>query len=159
LAGILIQFLVFYWIGTIPWLAVILVLVFGFLSHGILDPIAAKFTYHRPDPKWDDKFWLGYHIGMYTFTLFIVMFFIQYWLGMLASIIVDLFDWGARALKRFKFLHLDWYTEPYVHNIVNKPLLYCLKGIKGDVYSKSRVIPEIIIDVVLLACCVFFIYF
>jgi hypothetical protein len=159
LIGILIQFLVLLFIWSIPWLAVILILVLGFLSHALVDPIAGKFTYHPPKADWNDKFWVSYHIGMYAFTVVIVIFFWQYWLGMVASIIPDILDWGARALRKYKFFHLEWYDEPYVHNFINRPMLYLLKGFKGDTSKRTGVIPEIVLNIVLAILAILLIYF
>ncbi|MHA1269475.1 MAG: hypothetical protein ACTSPY_06765 [Candidatus Helarchaeota archaeon] len=144
--------------GFIPWLLIILILVFGFLSHAILDPLASKFTYHPPEANWNDKFWVSYHLGMYIFTFLIIIFYFQYWLGMIASIIPDILDWGARALKKFKFLHLQWYDQPYIHNCINRPILYLLKGIKGDITRKTGIIFEIILNAILLIIAIFLIY-
>ncbi|TFF87337.1 MAG: hypothetical protein EU549_04915 [Promethearchaeota archaeon] len=159
LIGILIQFLVLLFIPSIPWLSVILILIFGFLSHALVDPFAAKFTYHPPEADWNDKFWVSYHVGVYIFTGLIVIFFWQYWLGMIASIIPDILDWGARALRKYKFFHLEWYDKPYVHNFINRPILYLLKGVKGSTSKRTGIIPEIILDTILSIIVILLIYF
>ena len=77
---------------------------------------------------------------------------------MIASIIPDILDWGARALRKYKSFHLEWYDEPYVHNYIDKPMLYLLKGIKGDTSKKYGVIFEIVLDSILLFIAIFLIY-
>ena len=78
---------------------------------------------------------------------------------MIASIIPDILDWGVRALRKYKFFHLDWYDEPYVHNFIDRPMLYLMKWIKGDVTQKKGIIFEIILDIILVILCIFLIYF
>lgn len=63
------------------------------LSHVIVD-VFALMTYHVPDPRPNDKFWLSYHIFMYIATVIFVLFYISaYWVPMMASVLVDLADW------------------------------------------------------------------
>jgi len=129
------------------------------LSHAILDPLASKFTYHPPKADWNDKFWVIYHLGIFIFTFSILIFYFQFWFGMLASILPDILDWGARALRKYKFLHLEWYDQPYIHNFINRPVLFLLKGIKGDTSKKTGVVFEIILNIILLITVVFLTYF
>ena len=71
-SGIIIQYLVFNYLKIFPiWALIIITIVFGFLSHAILDPLAAKFTYHPPEANWHDIFWVSYHLGIYILTIFL----------------------------------------------------------------------------------------
>ncbi|MHA1312118.1 MAG: hypothetical protein ACTSQO_14485 [Candidatus Helarchaeota archaeon] len=160
IVGIIIQYLVFNYLKIFPiWALIIITIVFGFLSHAILDPLAAKFTYHPPEANWHDIFWVSYHLGIYILTIVVIIFFIQYWIGMIASIIPDILDWGARALRKFKIFHLEWYNEPYVHNFIDRPMLNLMSGIKGNINKKSKVLFEIILDSLLLILAIIMVYF
>ena len=91
LTGVLIQILCFMYFKS-PF-NILYTMVFAFLSHFLIDALA-KITYHTPKALKGDKFWIIWHIIIYSGSLIVlIIFFIPYWLGMLFAKIVDIWDW------------------------------------------------------------------
>ena len=90
----------------------ILVFIFSFLSHFLIDAIA-KITYHVPDPRPEDKFWVVYHIFIVVFTLvLLIILWDAYWIALIGSILIDLIDWVLyRAIMK---------KEPIIHPLIDK---------------------------------------
>ena len=115
LTGIFIQIICFALIPA-PFfiLSFVCTILFSFLSHGLLDAFA-KITYHPPEAHWDDPFWKYYHLAILIASILVVVFFFPFLLGMFFATLIDIVDWGARALRKVSFLHLEWYDRPYLH--------------------------------------------
>jgi hypothetical protein len=63
------------------------------LSHVFVD-VFSLMTYHVPDPRPYDKFWLSYHIVMYILTAVFALFLVkEFWIPMIASCLIDIADW------------------------------------------------------------------
>jgi hypothetical protein len=122
LTGIVISKLIMHGPPNIPlWIQIILIGTLAFLSHIIVDCFA-KLTYHTPDPHPEDKFWVGYHIGIAVLTLIIVIIFIrEYWWVMIMTVLVDIVDWGVlRAiLKKPAWFHpkIDVLREKFLQKL------------------------------------------
>lgn len=88
-----------------------LTIIAGLLSHRLLD-LATPLTYHPPDARPRDPFWLGYHIGLLALTVAVVRRYRRLGLGMFAAALPDI-DWliahPARALG------LPIWREPHLH--------------------------------------------
>ena len=103
LAGILI-YEIFYFLfpnlNTMIGGFIILILVC--LSHFLVDALT-NITYHLPDPKPSDKFWVTRkivtHLMLWTM---LIIFWNPYWFVMIGSIIPDIVDWFIlrRILKK-----------------------------------------------------------
>jgi hypothetical protein len=75
------------------WGLMLLALICIILSHVIVD-VFSLMTYHVPDPRPYDKFWLSYHIVMYILTAIFTLFLVkEFWIPMVASCLIDIADW------------------------------------------------------------------
>jgi len=82
-------------------------------SHFLLDGIAIS-TYHPPQAKWDDRFWVIFHVVFVYIgaVVVVIIFFREYWWIMIFAYLPDLIDWNImRGL-----LHRD----PIVHPVIDK---------------------------------------
>ena len=94
LAGILIYeifYLIFPNLNTL--LGGFIIIVLACLSHFLVDALT-DITYHLPDPKPSDKFWvtrkIATHLMIWTM---LIIFWNPYWFVMIGSIIPDIIDW------------------------------------------------------------------
>ncbi|MCP4762397.1 MAG: hypothetical protein GY870_11500, partial [archaeon] len=94
LTGILIYQIIFLLFpGLHPLISGFIIFILSFFSHFLIDSIS-KITYHVPDARPEDKFWLRYHIIVYIFTLiFLLIFWNPYWIGILGANSIDIIDW------------------------------------------------------------------
>ncbi|UCC20615.1 MAG: hypothetical protein JSV62_04825 [Promethearchaeota archaeon] len=101
LAAVLIQILCFN-IFFYP-LNIIFTIIFAFLSHFLSDAFS-KLTYHTPEAMKNDKFWITWHIIIYTASIVtFIIFFLPFWLGMLFVNLPDIIDWFIlRPIKNKK---------------------------------------------------------
>ena len=115
----------------------------------ILD-IFAILTYHPPEAQ-RTRFCKA-HFSSFNVAM-IVLFVIarKYWLGMLASVISDLFDWfGIRGYAWIRSKKASYNTRAVFHDLINRigePIrsrLPCL------LYEKKGTIVEILLDLVLI---------
>ena len=91
LVAVVIQILCFRYL-IFPW-NIIFTIILAYLSHLVVDALA-KITYHTPEAHTDDKFWVIWHIIIYSISLIsIAIFFIPFWLGMLFANLIDITDW------------------------------------------------------------------
>lgn len=120
-----------------PVLSGIIVFIATFLSHFLVDAFA-KITYHVPDARPEDKFWLGYHIFIYLLTIALLIVFLNtYWIAILGSVFIDVIDWGIlRGLLK---------KEPYIHPIIDKFREKCFSWLPDLIEEKWTVINEFII--------------
>lgn len=110
-------------------LAFVLVAVFAFLSHGLLDKFAVM-TYHRPDADFNDPVWVGYHIGVLVAT---ILFFHWWWKdykwGIFFAFLPD-FDWvivhgqnllgiAYHAKNRVPGISRHFYDTGYIHSTLH----------------------------------------
>lgn len=129
-----------------PIIAVILTLIFGFLSHAPIDAFA-KVTYHPPEALWDDWFWKIYHLITLIAAVLIAISFWPFLLGMFAACIIDIMDWGVRELRKIPALHLEWYDRPILHEFFCNPIRERLLGFLPNWNQKRKgIIPEIILN-------------
>jgi hypothetical protein len=68
-------------------------IIFAFSSHFLSDALS-KLTYHTPEAMKKDKFWISWHIIIYSASLItLIIFFIPFWLAMLCVNLPDIIDW------------------------------------------------------------------
>ncbi|MFW9818760.1 MAG: hypothetical protein ACFFE5_04040 [Candidatus Thorarchaeota archaeon] len=91
LSAILIQILCFMYF-VYP-LNMIFTIVIAFLSHFLSDALS-KITYHTSEAMKDDKFWIIWHVIIYSASIIVaIIFFIPFWLALLSVNIPDVIDW------------------------------------------------------------------
>jgi hypothetical protein len=91
LSAILIHILCFQYFAY-P-LNIIFTIVIAFLSHFLSDALS-KITYHTPEAMKNDKFWVIWHLIIYSASLIVaIIFFIPFWLALLSVNIPDVIDW------------------------------------------------------------------
>lgn len=90
----------------ITWLRLLLITGLCVLAHFLIDALA-KITYHPPDAKWDDAFWVSWHAIVYVGSVACAIIFIRsFFFGMLVSVIPDIYDWGIiRGVRAYKRKH------------------------------------------------------
>lgn len=146
--GILIQYALR---GVAPiWLRVLLVIILSFLSHFPVD-VLAKMTYHPPEARPKDPFWVGYHLYVLVMTIVVlVVFWGNYWVAILSAVLVDLYDWvalrGIRAIKK----NPEWGKGWQIHEIIDRIRERWFTWMPDWNYKRRGIIPEIIIVVVFL---------
>ncbi|MFX0099038.1 MAG: hypothetical protein ACFFCS_05610 [Candidatus Hodarchaeota archaeon] len=147
LAGIFINALIVRFIPLV-WLQVILIIVFGILSHAIIDTLT-YFTYHPPDapkPITSDKFWLVWHGIVFLGSAVVLIYYWNlYWLGMGAAVLPDLYDWlfirPVRSLKKDPDFMKGKDFHPFIDNFREKYLPW----IPNWTHKRRGIIPELII--------------
>ena len=100
-------------------LNIVFTIFFAYFSHLIVDALS-KLTYHTPDVKKDDKFWVVWHVIIYsTSILSLIILIIPFWLGILFANIIDIWDWFIlRPLQNKKAesgVDADWGQKWYLH--------------------------------------------
>ncbi|NVM18166.1 MAG: hypothetical protein HWN80_10650 [Candidatus Lokiarchaeota archaeon] len=157
LVAIVIQIFCFKFL-IFPW-NLIFTIVFAFISHIIVDGIAF-ITYHTPEVRKGDEFWVIWHYFIYAVSWFsIVIFIIPYWLSILFANIMDLWDWFIlRPIQkkiRKKNPESKWGDKYYFHHIVDwvrEKLFFWLPDRK---YKRSGVLIEIFLICVLSISLIF----
>jgi hypothetical protein len=72
---------------------IIFTIIFALFSHFISDAFS-KLTYHTPEAKKKDKFWLVWHIIIILASITTgIVFAIKFWLGLLMVNLPDIIDW------------------------------------------------------------------
>lgn len=90
LTGVIIQILCFKFL-IFP-INLMLTMVFAFFSHFVIETLA-KLTYHTPESRKEDNFWLIWHIIILASSAaVIVVFILPFWLGILFANLVDIWD-------------------------------------------------------------------
>jgi len=134
-------------------LAFVLVAVFAFLSHGLLDKFA-KMTYHRPDADFNDPVWVGYHLGVLIATiLFIKWWWRDYKWGIIFAMLPDL-DWVFIHGQKLIGVDIWWYKTAHIHSVVHAVFdnlwpFYYLHNLPDYRYEPITAVGEIILLVVL----------
>ncbi|MFX1283733.1 MAG: hypothetical protein ACFFB5_08760 [Promethearchaeota archaeon] len=154
IAGILIQGIIITMITEPTWLVVILVIISAFCSHFILDALARS-TYHPPERIYDN-FWLIWHIFVYlTGFLIIILFFQDYWLGMLFAILPDLWDWHTLRNIASRIDNPDWGRRYYLHPIVNRIRRSFLLWMPNLSHKRVGILPELSLIVIWIGLTLF----
>ena len=150
IVGILIQEILTIYIPTNDFIRVLLIIICCFSSHFFVDAIAI-ITYHPPERE-NTKFWLYWHVFVYSAGIFIFILFLNpYWLGMLSAFVVDLWDWFFLRPIGNKFNKPDLLQRYGVHFIANKlrkPLIQV--GVPNLGHNPYGIIPELILIVLFL---------
>ena len=150
LAGILIQIFCLR-VFIFPF-DILLTILFAFLSHFIIDAFVL-ITYHTSEPQKGDSFWISWQIISYGSGTILILFFLPYALGMLFANLIDMIDWLIlRPLDKIKLKteKLDWTNNYFFHNFIAKIRKYTLFWLPNWTYEKKAIIPEIIINVILI---------
>jgi hypothetical protein len=76
------------------WLQYVLLFPCGILMHFLVDgPV--EITYHPRTPRMQDPFWKGWHLIVIVGSIVVaIVFWVPYFWGMFACIVVDIVDWG-----------------------------------------------------------------
>ena len=140
-------------------LNIIMTIILAFLSHIATDAIAI-ITYHTPEIQ-KNKFWIIWHVIIYTLSILsVVIFIIPFWLGLLFANLIDIWDWlilrPLQNKKRKKAPETNWGEKFYFHRIVDatrNKLFYWLPKWnykKGAILIEISVIISLAIIVILL---------
>ena len=142
ITGILIQYIISTLTPTPSWLSIILIAFFAFCSHFLLDALA-KSTYHPPE-RIKDNFWLTWHILVYlTGIAIIILFFSNYWLGMLFANLPDLWDWYTLRHIASRKKDPDWGNKYYFHPIADKVRSFLFSWMPNLNYKRIGILPEL----------------
>jgi hypothetical protein len=92
-------------------------------SHILFDTLAV-ITYHTPKPQKNDKFWILWHISIYTLSIISTIIFLElFWLGLLFANIFDIWDWlilrMIQKIKKKRDPASNWGDFLRFHNIVD----------------------------------------
>ncbi|MFX0023480.1 MAG: hypothetical protein ACFE9S_14235 [Candidatus Hermodarchaeota archaeon] len=126
----------------------ILTIFIAFLSHFLSDALS-KITYHTPKAMKKDKFWVIWHVIIYSASIIVaVIFLIPFWLALLSVNIPDVIDWFIiRPLnnrKRGKSSEVGEEKNYRLHRIadwIRSKLLFWLPDLT---YKKVGIITELI---------------
>ena len=130
LVAVIIQILCFRYFAF-P-LAIIFTIIFAYISHLVVDGFA-KITYHTPDAHTYDKFWVVWHIIIYSVSLIsLIVFIVPFWLAILFANLIDITDWFILRPIRKRRLNKQaevnqqnlWYAHEQVDWIRNKLLFW-----------------------------------
>ena len=152
LIGVLIQILCFLYF-LFPF-NIFFTVYFAFLSHFVIDALA-KLTYHTPEARYQDKFWVTWHIIIFVSSLgVVVIFLIPFWLGGVLANFVDIWDWlilrPTQNKKKKENPQSIWGKKYYFHPIAdwlrNKTLFWA----PNCGYKRVGIITEICIIFALL---------
>ncbi|MHA1733123.1 MAG: hypothetical protein ACTSU5_14340 [Promethearchaeota archaeon] len=138
------------------WLRVLLVGVIAFLSHFPVD-VFAKVTYHPPEARPRDPFWVGYHVYVLVVSVVVlVVFWGGYWFAMGCAVLVDLYDWvfirGVRALKKDP----EWGERFQFHPVIERIREGAFGWLPDWNHERRGVVPELVLLVVLLVPAILF---
>ena len=117
LFGVLIQILCFRFL-IYPY-NIIFTIIIAFLSHFLVDALV-KFTYHTPEARKDDKFWVIWHVFILSISIVsLIIFIVPFWLGILFANFVDIWDWLIlRPIQKRVKQHKpksNWGDKWYIH--------------------------------------------
>jgi hypothetical protein len=151
LTAVLIQLLCFK-VFLFP-LNVILTIIFAFTSHFFTDALS-QLTYHTPEPHKEDKFWVTWHIIIFSLSILsIIILIIPFWLGILFVNIPDLIDWFIlRPIDNRKYKEnpdLKWRKSYLFHPLADWIRKYVFFWLPEWTYKKASISVEIIIILVL----------
>jgi hypothetical protein len=111
-----------------------------------------KITFHTPEPHPEWRFWVLANTSFAVAALVTaIILFNPYWWAMLASSLVDIYDWTilrpAQAVKRKKTPEYSlekWMIHPHIEHFRDDHL----KWVPNWLYEPKGVIPEIIIIII-----------
>lgn len=88
----------------------------GIVSHGLLDRLA-RLTYHPPDARWHDPFWVAFHVPIFVGSAVVL---VRYWKhykwGMLFASLPD-FDWVLIKPLQLVGVKLEVNGPTWLHRI------------------------------------------
>lgn len=156
LVGICVQLLIRRWVTS--WLWIPLVGVLAFASHVPVD-VFARATYHPPDARPHDKFWVAYHVGVFGLSIVVaVVFWSRFWFAMLCATLVDVYDWGivrgVRALKHDP----TWAEGREFHPVIDRIRTRWFQWLPDWNLERKGVVPELLL-LVGLGACVYLLWF
>lgn len=163
LTGVLIQILCFQYI-PFPY-NIILTILLAFFSHFLIDALA-KITYHTPDARWDDTFWVIWHIIIFASSILVaIWFFIPYWLGLLSANLVDIWDWLIlRNMQKIKESPENesskekWGHQYFIHPLIDTFRTKLFFWLPNWNYKKRGILPELMLIASLLIIIIFMLY-
>jgi len=140
-------------LGGNYYLNLILIASLAFGSHIFLDSLSI-ITYHPAVPK-KTVFWKVYHIFILVISILFVVFYIEYWIGMLFASLPDIVDWLILR-NYYWFVKKDKrYDISVIHSkIIDKVSQKCFFWLPNLREKEWSVVNEFIILIVL----VFFIW-
>ena len=133
--------------STTDFLFLPLVFIIALISHFLLDSIAIM-TYHPPQRQ-QTKFWLYWHVLVYTSGIFMIIAFLLinslFIVGIVGANLPDLWDWVLlRGILKSKNKRL------YVHKYANKIRSLFINHVPDLSYNAWGVIPEFIL--IMIVC-------
>ncbi len=146
LSAILIQILCFKY-ALFP-LNIIFTIFFAFLSHFLSDALS-KITYHTPEAMKDDKFWIIWHIIIYSASIIVaIIFIIPFWLGIFFVNLPDILDWFLiRPIKNRKNRKISGTKEEKnyrLHQIADWIRIKLFFWLPDLTYKKVGIITELV---------------
>ena len=154
--GILLQILL---INILYPLGLVLTIIACFFSHFLVDTIAL-ITYHPSEPKPKDKFWVIYHIILGVAAgIVLVWFWVPFWIGMGFATLVDIWDWGIIRGVRYVKKDPNWMEKYQIHPTIDKIRDKGFYWLPNWNEKKYGIIPEIIINAILLFLIILLWYF
>lgn len=142
LTGVLI-YKIFYsiFVGSNVIVLGVIIFIVSFCSHFLTDVIS-NITYHLPEEKPNDKFWVGYHIIISIMALiFIFIYWNSYWIGISGTLLIDIIDW---FILRYLFK-----KKAIIHPLINKFKNKFFFWMPNLIEKKWAVINELIIMVII----------
>jgi hypothetical protein len=157
LVAVIIQILCFAFM-PFPW-NIILTIVIAFISHILVDDFSV-ITYHTPEARKEDKFWLIWHYIIYALSILsTIIFLLPYWLSLLFANVIDLWDWfilrPIQKKKKSKNPESKWGDKYYFHRMVDWSRDKLFFWLPQREYKRSGIIIEIIIICVLSLILIF----
>ena len=144
ITGVIIQFVVLQFFPTFDWLAIILVVGLAFFSHFFVDALA-KITYHPPVRE-PGRFWLIWHGFVYMVAFLLIMLYaIEYFIGMLAANLVDIWDWLFLRNYANHRNQPDWGKQYYLHPLADRIRQLLFKKLPNLNHSRVGIIPELLL--------------
>ena len=167
LTGVLIQILCFEYI-PFPY-NIIITVILAFFSHFLIDALA-KITYHTPDARWKDPFWVIWHVIIFASSIFAAIWLLVYsWalvLGMVCANLVDIWDWAIlRNIQKIKESPENdssgekWGEKYFIHPLIDKFRKKAFFWLPNWNYKKRGIIPELFLISGLLTLIIIIIYF
>jgi hypothetical protein len=131
---------------------IIITIILAFSSHILVDTFNI-ITYHTPEAHKDDKFWVIWHIIIYTLSgVSIIIFIIPFFLAVFFSNLMDLWDWVIiRPIKRKRKKEnpeSDWGQHLYMHVTVDWLCKNVFFWLPRRNYKKKGIVIEIVVIVI-----------
>jgi hypothetical protein len=125
-----------------------LTILIAFFSHFFLDALS-KITYHTPEAMKKDKFWVIWHLIIYSASIIVaIIFLVPFWLALLSVNIPDIIDWfiirPSRNRKRRSGSEVGEGKNYRLHKIadwIRSKLFFWLPDLT---YKKVGIITELI---------------